>query len=240
MILLVGVVEESVKILPVLLLIILARRVDEPFDLIAYASFSALGFATLENALAFTSDGLGLVLPRFLYSTIFHIAMSGIIGYAWAGARYLRPGNQVKAVLVGLILAAVIHGAFDFFLGFMGSKALLLSYALSLIMVREYYRMICNTLNHSPYFQEQLSRSRRLLNVDLFLSAAFLLLVIGYLSYTADLSTALANQRLVASGLSALPAAIVLVGSLGKIGLARGKQLPVLKIRTFSVADNST
>jgi len=236
----IGFVEETAKFIPVLIFVCLARRVDDPFDLIAYGSFSALGFATLENAIYFSLDGLGILLSRFLYSTLVHIAMTAIICYAWARARYLQPENQAKAVLFGLAVAAVVHGTFDFFLGYMMSKAILLSYAISLVLVREYYRMICNTLNHSPYFDEASSRSGRLVNFELFISAAILLMFLGYLYHNFDFSTELANQSLINTGLTAVPAIIVFSGSLGKIGLARGKQLPVLKIRTFSVADNST
>ncbi|MFT4602910.1 MAG: hypothetical protein ACI857_003097, partial [Arenicella sp.] len=45
----IGMIEEFVKILPVLLILKFTKQINEPFDYILYASVSALGFAFIEN-----------------------------------------------------------------------------------------------------------------------------------------------------------------------------------------------
>ena len=45
----IGVIEEAVKMIPFLLVVVRFREFDEPIDGIIYASFIALGFATMEN-----------------------------------------------------------------------------------------------------------------------------------------------------------------------------------------------
>jgi hypothetical protein len=192
----IGVVEEVAKILPVLAVVLFTRRAREPFDLVVFGSLSALGFATIENALYFTYEGLGLVAPRFLYSSVMHISMTSIACYFWARARYIRPSNQALALLAGLLLAAVVHGLFDFFL-MLGalSRMTALSLALTVVLAREYHRMLRNTLNFSPHFSELLASSCRLKNFELFFSATLVSLTIVYLYYNFDFSTDIANQQ---------------------------------------------
>ena len=48
----IGMVEEFVKVLPVLLLLRFSNQIDEPIDYIVYGGMSALGFAFIENILA--------------------------------------------------------------------------------------------------------------------------------------------------------------------------------------------
>jgi RsiW-degrading membrane proteinase PrsW (M82 family) len=229
----IGVVEEVAKILPVLAVVFFVRRAREPFDLIVFASLSALGFATIENALYFTYEGLGLVAPRFLYSSVMHISMTSIACYLWARARYIRPGNQALALLAGLLLAAVVHGLFDFFL-MMGamSKLTALSFALTVVLAREYHRMLRNTLNFSPNFSELLADSCRLKNFELFFSATLVSLTIVYLYYNLDFSTDIANQQLLNASLTSLPAFIAVFGSLGKLSLEKGRMLPLNVFKT--------
>ena len=228
----IGVIEEVAKLLPVLAVVLFARRAREPFDLIVFGSLSALGFATIENALYFTYGGLGLVAPRFLYSSVMHIAMTSIACYFWARARYIRPGNQALALLAGLLLAATLHGFFDFFLMGALSKLTALSFALTVILAREYHRMLRNTLNFSPHFSEQLAGSCRLKNFELFFSATLVSLTIVYLYYNFDFSTDIANKQLLHSSLTSLPAFIAVFGSLGKLSLERGQLLPLNVFKT--------
>ena len=49
----IGFVEELVKIIPFLLLLKFFKFIDEPYDYILYASSSALGFAFMENMIYF-------------------------------------------------------------------------------------------------------------------------------------------------------------------------------------------
>ncbi len=227
----IGAVEELVKFLPVLIVVALTRRVEEPFDLVLYGTLSALGFATLENALYFSQGGLGIALSRFVLSTVVHVGLTGLVCYAWAGARHIRGRRPLPAILGGFALAALLHGLFDYFLMTGEQSLVFFSYAIAFVVAREYHRMAGNALNFSPYFDEARPVARRLRNFDLFLPAAILFLPIGYLYYNFDYTTAIANRQLAQSCLSALPAAIAVVGSLGQLKLARGQLKPLNNFR---------
>jgi RsiW-degrading membrane proteinase PrsW (M82 family) len=223
----IGVIEEVIKFIPVLIVILFVQRDEEPFDLMLVGTLSALGFATLENVMYFSLDGLGLTLSRYLYSTIVHISMTGIVCYAWIRVRYFRPTNQILGVLGGLALAAFVHGAFDYFLFGPYSRITGISLMIALVLAREYHRMISNSLNASPFFYESASNSSRLKNFGLFLSAAFILMTVIFLQYNFDFSTEIAGKQLYQLSISTLPAAIAVVGSLGKLGLKRGVIIPL-------------
>lgn len=111
----IGLVEETVKLLPVLLLLLLTRQVDEPFDLILYGSISALGFAFVENTLYLLNTELRAVGGRVLYASVAHMFFSSIVAYAVAIAQH-RGRSRLLYGSVGLLLAAVAHGFYDFWL----------------------------------------------------------------------------------------------------------------------------
>jgi hypothetical protein len=138
----------------------------------------------------------------------------------------------VLALLAGLLLAASVHGLFDFFLMGTLSKLTALSFALTVILAREYHRMLRNTLNFSPHFSELLANSCRLKNFELFFSATLVTLTIVYLYYNFDYSTDIANQQLLNSSLTSLPAFIAVFGSLGKLSLEKGRLLPLNIFKT--------
>ena len=229
----IGFVEELVKFLPVLLLAGLFRPPEEPFDLILLGGMSALGFATLENSLYFTRNGLGLVYPRFLYSTGMHLAMTGTICYAWVKAMVFRKNSRFARVALGFLLAALVHGSYDYFLLYADKRLSVMSIFLALLMISEFYRVIRNTLNISPFFREAPEISRRLTNFGLFSCALLGLLMIVFLNDHFTLSTEIARRELLPLVLFTLPAAIVLLGSLGKFEVLPGEWLPLLNYHKY-------
>jgi len=224
----IGLVEEVVKFLPVLVILFVVRRVSEPFDLVVYGSFSALGFATLENMFYFSRYGLEIAFFRFFFSTLMHLSMTSIICYAWAKARFIFKENSLIALLRGLLIAATIHGLFDFFVLNPTSGQYALGMAIAFIMAREYYRMLRNTLNFSPFFNEDLASSCGLKNNQLLLSAGVILLLIAFLYSNFEFSTEIARSRTLQIGIFALPTMTAVIGPLGKLGLSRGKFNPLL------------
>jgi RsiW-degrading membrane proteinase PrsW (M82 family)/Flp pilus assembly protein TadD len=239
----IGVVEELAKILPVLLIILLTKIripnfkfrnhdsiLHEPFDLVFLGSLSALGFSALENALYFNHFGLGIVYYRFLFSSLMHLAMTSIICYAWARARFIRSGNQLLGVLTGFGAAALIHGLFDYFILGPAARFSILSIFVALLLGREYYRMIRSTLNFSPTFDVQKSNSPRLTNFGLFISAALVLLTIVYLYDNFQYSTEFAAKQFPLLALLSLPSALALFTSLGKLNLIPGYLAPFIRL----------
>lgn len=116
--LVIGMIEEYVKYLPVKFLIERRRDFDEPVDAMVYMMTSALGFAALENALFIfpllhvdVSLGLEVTANRFLGANLLHALSSGIVGFFLARA-WFHPHRR-HFIFIGVVLAAVLHAAFN-------------------------------------------------------------------------------------------------------------------------------
>ena len=101
-------IEELVKFLVVFVFISRSRYFDEPVDRMVYMITAALGFAVAENFFflinaSTTEEIIGLSVLRFIGATLMHALASGILGCLWAR----------KKLLFGLIIATVIHMAFN-------------------------------------------------------------------------------------------------------------------------------
>src|SRR5690606_29807319 len=77
----IGVIEEAVKILPFVFIVLRFREFDEPVDGIIYASFIALGFAALENLYYLDSLTTAQAYARGFASPVVHIVFASIWGY---------------------------------------------------------------------------------------------------------------------------------------------------------------
>jgi RsiW-degrading membrane proteinase PrsW (M82 family) len=112
-VLVIGLLEEAAKFLPFWIVCVRLRAFDERIDGIVYASAVALGFASYENLLYLQFlDGVELV-ARSVASPLTHAMFSSIWG--WAVARDLeRSGPAFLSGLIGLGVAALAHGVYDF------------------------------------------------------------------------------------------------------------------------------
>ena len=114
-------IEEVLKYSMVAIFVLWRPVVDEAPDYVIYMVTVALGFASAENMLFLFgpfSDGqftTGLFTNnvRFLGSTLLHVVASGAIGLALAFSDAYRPRVRVAAAALGLILAIVLHTAFN-------------------------------------------------------------------------------------------------------------------------------
>ena len=109
----IGPIEEFAKMLPFLAIVIRFRAFDEPLDGIVYASFIALGYALAENL-----HYLDLLSPleaaaRGFAGPVVHIVFASIWAYWISRARLLNL-PVAKAAVLGLLLAASLHGLYDF------------------------------------------------------------------------------------------------------------------------------
>jgi len=114
----VGLNEEFFKSLPVMLVAFRFRRGTRPLDGLFYGAMSGLGFAVREgfkylgNA-SDTSEVLHQALIRTTSTPFLHATWAGIAGY-FIGLAAVRSHRPAKLTLVGLGIAATLHGFYDF------------------------------------------------------------------------------------------------------------------------------
>lgn len=117
-------IEEVLKYAAALAMILWNKAVDEPIDYVIYMIAIALGFSALENALfIFNPLTAGEYANtfitgnfRFLGATLLHILASGTVGVFLAFAFYRRSGTKLLYGTLGLFMAIVLHGLFNFFI----------------------------------------------------------------------------------------------------------------------------
>lgn len=116
------IIEECLKYMVALVVVLWNEAVDEPIDLIMYMIFVALGFAALENALFIYSPLLQgsynevLITGsfRFVGSTLLHVVASASVGIAMAFAFYRSNNTRLLYGSLGLCIAIVLHALFNF------------------------------------------------------------------------------------------------------------------------------
>lgn len=117
--LVVGLIEEYFKYLPVKFLILKQPAFDEPVDAMVYMITSALGFAALENALFIlplfqenTLSALIITANRFFGANLLHSLASGLMGFFLARA-FFSPRRH-HFIAMGVVLAALLHAGFNY------------------------------------------------------------------------------------------------------------------------------
>jgi RsiW-degrading membrane proteinase PrsW (M82 family) len=130
-------IEEVVKYALARITVLWRKEVNEPIDPVIYMIVVALGFAAAENTLFLLSPLAGNTMVaniitgnlRFIGATLLHVLSSAIVGVALAltfyKPRYVR---QISAV-IGVILAALLHSVFNFFILNTPSEHLLRTFA---------------------------------------------------------------------------------------------------------------
>lgn len=128
-------IEEVCKYVSARTLVLWRKEDDEPIDPVMYMVTTALGFSAVENALFLYSPLAGGTFLstiqtgdlRFVGATLVHVLSSAVIGIMlgitfYDRRRWMRP----FAVAVGVILATLLHGSFNFFILNAGSQQTIL------------------------------------------------------------------------------------------------------------------
>lgn len=110
----VGPVEEGAKFLAVFLFALRRPDFKNSSDGIFLAVAAALGFAAGENVVYLLSYGPAATAGRLVLGNLGHASFSAAWGYALGVA--LHEDARFSIVLEGLLLAAVLHGLYDFLL----------------------------------------------------------------------------------------------------------------------------
>jgi RsiW-degrading membrane proteinase PrsW (M82 family) len=111
-ILAIGSIEEFAKLLPFLLFVIHFRDFNEPIDGIIYASFIALGFATLENIQYLHGVTGWEAWARGFAGPLVHIVFASIWGY-YIGRAFLCKRARTLTIILAFICTAILHGFYD-------------------------------------------------------------------------------------------------------------------------------
>lgn len=126
-------IEEIVKFGIAWVVVLRRRAVDEPIDIPIYIITTALGFSALENALfvfhpialRHISESLVTGDLRFIGATLIHVLSSSIIAGALAITYYRERLEKILYGTLGVILAILLHGFFNFLILITGSSGVL-------------------------------------------------------------------------------------------------------------------
>ncbi len=121
-------IEEIVKFIALVIVVMPSKYMDEPIDAMIYIITVAIGFSAIENVLYViyrTNVGelSGAIINsnlRFLGATLLHIVSSSSIGFMLGITFYKNAFMKVFGVIIGVILATTLHSAFN--LAIIGSK----------------------------------------------------------------------------------------------------------------------
>ncbi|CAN5609545.1 hypothetical protein BH09MYX1_BH09MYX1_27100 [soil metagenome] len=115
----VGLSEEGSKFLGAWSLARHRKEFDEPIDGMVYGAASALGFAAVENVKYFAVGRLGgtLIVARLFMSVPGHM----FFGALWGAAMGQKLVRKKTRVWLYVLLAALLHGAFDTMLSIEGT-----------------------------------------------------------------------------------------------------------------------
>jgi RsiW-degrading membrane proteinase PrsW (M82 family) len=150
----VGVVEETAKFSVVRLGVYNSPHFEEPADGLIYSAAAALGFASLENVVYVLTFGWQVLLVRGLVSNIVHFLFAAAWGYPLALGK-LKMASK-GWVPVGLVIAILAHGVFDFLL-FTSSVFTWALIPLFIAMAVAYYLMLRYANRHSPYVEHRMN-----------------------------------------------------------------------------------
>ena len=112
---LVALVEEVFKLLPLLLFAFPRKYFSEPFDGIVFAVMIAMGFALIENIFYAYQLGWQTTLVRAFTAVPAHGALAVIMGH-YVGRAKFDPERRWALIGWGLIQVIVIHGLYDIFI----------------------------------------------------------------------------------------------------------------------------
>ena len=131
--LVIGPIEELAKLLPFVVVVIRFREFDEALDGFIYASFIALGYAAIENWQYLDYLAPLEAVARGFASPVVHIAFASIWAYRITLA-HLDGRRLFGPVIAGLVVAAGLHGLYDFLVILEPVSALPLAAALILTL----------------------------------------------------------------------------------------------------------
>lgn len=116
----IALVEETSKWIMLYTISYNNKEFDEFYDMIIYAVFVALGFATLENILYVFQNGLAVAILRCILSVPSHACDGVLMGYYLGLAKIAKLNNNIplsrKNIILSILIPTISHGIFDYFI----------------------------------------------------------------------------------------------------------------------------
>lgn len=223
----IGLIEETVKLIPLLILLRFTKVIDEPYDYILYASTSALGFSFVENAMYLNRYGIEIINARALYATVAHMTFSSMIAYGLFLIKFKKTKYHPILIFIFFFLLAIFsHGFYDFWLinkvviKFQGLTTLFF-----LATVHFWFSMKNNALNVSNFYNIQREINNDKLKIYLIISLLSIFMF-SYLYVSFVWNSKSANTFLVTSTAAYGYIIFYLIATLSKFDLVKGLLIP--------------
>jgi RsiW-degrading membrane proteinase PrsW (M82 family) len=225
----IGLIEETVKIIPFLILLKFTDEVNESVDYIIYASISALGFAFMENLLYFQDLGLSKISGRAFTAVLLHMTLTSIVAYGLFYSRYAKKYKDRSYFLIAFALACVIHGIYDYWLLCPSWPVFFpfLSFFILVFCVRKYGVMINNALNQSEF---NTKRNLPLLGLTGYLVYSLsAIILMQYIIVALTFNTIVANMVFLQNILSSYILLFIILRTLGSYHIRKSVWRPFYK-----------
>ena len=105
---------------------------NEPFDGIVYAVMVSMGFATSENIMYVVDGGISVAILRIFSAVPAHASFGVLMGYFVGLSKFRK--HHVPYLIIGLSIATIFHGVYDFFLSIRSIELIAIGALISLII----------------------------------------------------------------------------------------------------------
>lgn len=152
--LVIGLIEEMVKLYVVVSVAYAHPAFNEPYDGIIYAITAALGFAAVENILYVYQGGVGVGVARMLLAVPAHALFGSFMGHYLSRSKFGAGGRSTVLMYMALIVPALLHGTYNSLLSTGRLEYAVLVVPLSLFMWRAALRQGVRASSQSPFKPE--------------------------------------------------------------------------------------
>lgn len=165
----VGLLEEAIKLIPVIIVFYLIRKaINEPLDYVKYICVSALGFAFGENIEYALNYGGSVLMGRSILSVPGHMFFSAMFIYGWI--EYKFHNQKFRIVPLYLVMGALCHGIYDFLWTFkLPVIGILINTCFFFILISVFVTILNNCLNISPFYSPRKIVDQEIVRKRLFL-----------------------------------------------------------------------
>lgn len=183
----IGLIEEFVKILPLLIILRVKKIKCEPLDYIFYAGTGALVFSVLEDVMYFNRESLRVIYSRAIFTSLSHIADTAIIAYFMVLGKFYYKKHRLLLFLSGFLIACLFHGIYDLFAINEEVKNWFIPSFILLLEAWIFVHIVNNCLNNSPNHSADIRLNTR--NVAIVVSGGlFLNIILVYLHTALNIS----------------------------------------------------